>query len=118
MITSDELAQIRADVAGLLPDTGQILGVTLAGDGQGGMTETWGTATANIAYRLDPVRGREQVAGAALQDYHTFVLTLPHNASLTPAHRFQAEDGTLFSVTSVDTQKSWRVSVRAIVERL
>jgi hypothetical protein len=118
MITTDELAQIRADVAGLLPDTGNILSLTIAGDGQGGQVETWGTATAGVAYRLDPVRGRELPAGAAIQPYHTFILTLPHDAVIAASNRFETQTGAVFSVTSVDGEKSWRVSTRATVERI
>jgi SPP1 family predicted phage head-tail adaptor len=117
MLTADELTAIRADVARLLPDTGYVLSLTQTSDGQGGFTETWGTAT-TTTYRLDPVRGQEQQAGAALQPYHTFTLTLPYSVTVTPAQRFQAADGTRYAITSVDGAKSWKASTRATVEAL
>lgn len=118
MLPFRELDAIRKDVLTLLPETGQILVSTGASDGQGGYTETWGTATANVPYRLDPLKGREQVAGAAVQPYHSFVLTLLHGTEITTANRFEAEGGQVYSVTSVDDGKSWQASVRAYVEKV
>jgi SPP1 family predicted phage head-tail adaptor len=115
MLTTDELTAIRADVARLLPETGYLLSLTQISDGQGGFTETWGTAT-TTPYRLDPVRAQEQLSGAALQPYHTFTLTLPYSVTVTPAQRFQAADGTRYAITAVDGSKSWKASTRATVE--
>jgi SPP1 family predicted phage head-tail adaptor len=117
-LSTDELAQIRADVLTLLPDTGNILSSSLSPDGSGGWTTTWGTATAGVNYRLDPIRAREQVAGAALTSFHTFILTLPHNTTVAAQNRFKAADGTEYNVVSVDAGKSWQVSVRCEVERI
>jgi hypothetical protein len=115
-LSTDELAQIRADVLTLLPDTGDILSSTLSPDGSGGWTTTWGTATAGVNYRLDPIRARENVAGAALTSFSQFQLTLPHDATVLPEHRFYAADGSLYNILGVDGGKSWKVSVRCIVE--
>jgi SPP1 family predicted phage head-tail adaptor len=115
MLTNDELTAMRADVERLLPDTGYLLSATEVSDGQGGFAATWGTAT-TTAYRLDPVRGQEQLSGAALQPYHTFTLTLPYSVTVTPGQRFQAADGTRYSIVAVDGSKSWKVSTRATVE--
>ena len=117
-LSSTELAAIRTDIAQLLPDTGHVLSVTNTSDGMGGFTETWGTATASVAYRLDPLRGREQLAGGAVDAFHTFQLTLAHSVTITTANRFKAADGTQFAVVSVDPEKSWKASTRAVVERV
>jgi SPP1 family predicted phage head-tail adaptor len=115
-LTAAELAQIRADVLTLLPDTGYILSVTQVNNG-GVITETWGTA-GTVSYRLDHKTGREVVAGGAVNSYEYWVLTLPYDAALTTANRFKASDGTQYSVQSVDDGKSWQASVRAQVTQL
>jgi SPP1 family predicted phage head-tail adaptor len=117
-LSSNDLTQIRADVESLLPDTGDILSSSLVSDGAGGWTTTWGTATSGVSYRLDPIRQREIVAGAALTSYNQFQLTLPYDTTVTAENRFQASDGTQYSILGVDDSKSWRVSVRCVVEKL
>lgn len=117
VLSSSDLAQIRADVLDLLPDTGYILSSSLASDGAGGYTETWGTA-GTVTYRLDPIRQRESVAGAALTSFNMFQLTLPYDTTVEPENRFKADDGALYSVLGVDDGKSWIASVRCVVEKL
>ena len=116
-LSSSDLTQIRADVASLLPDTGSILSSSLASDGAGGWTTTWGTASSGVSYRLDPIRQREETGGGRLDDYHNFQLTLPWNTTIAAENKFQASDGQLYNVIGVDDGKSWQVSVRCIVER-
>jgi hypothetical protein len=113
-----ELADLQDDLAAaLLPDTCTILAVTYASDGQGGQTETWGTAAASVACRLDALRGFEGQAGAAVQPFHAWVITLPANTTITPANRI-VHGGATYSVTSVDGAKSWEACVRAYVEAI
>ena len=118
-ITSAELAQMRDDIELLLPDTCAILSVTRASDGQGGWTDTWGTATASVKCRLDAInpkgRNQELVIGGAVKPFHTYVLSLPHGTSITTANRVEVS-GQTFSVTGVDLGKSWSAVVRCIVE--
>ena len=116
VLSSSDLAQIRADVLDLLPDTGYILSSSLAPDGAGGYTETWGTA-GTVAYRLDPIRQRESVAGGAVTPFHSFILTLPYNTAIEPEYIFKASDGQQYNVIGLDDGKSWQASVRCMVER-
>jgi head-tail adaptor len=116
-LSTDELAQIRADVLTLLPDTGYLLSSSFAPDGAGGWIETWGTA-GTVSYRLDPIRQRESVAGAALTSFNQYQLTLPYNTAVTPEYRFQAASGARFSILGVDGGKSWAASVRCLVEAI
>lgn len=116
-LTDAELAYMRDAIADLLPDRANILSVTRTPDGQGGFTEAWGTVTAGVACRIDPVRGREQVAGVALQPFHHFVGTFPHDATITETHRIEVNDS-VFAVIAVDPDKSWKVATRAALERV
>lgn len=114
-LSAAELASMRAEVLYLMPDTCAILSATSAADGYGGYTVTWGTATASIACRIDSVRKSENQAGAALQPFHGYVLTLPYNATITTDNRV-VYGGDTYNVLSVDSDKSWPVSVRCMVE--
>ena len=116
MLSNAELTQMRADIADLMPDTCNILTVTRLPDGQGGVTDTWGTATASVACRLDAYRGKEAMSGDALQAFNTYVLTVPHDTTITTASRVEHESVT-YNVTSVDEYKSWPITRRAILER-
>lgn len=122
MLTAKELASIRADVNELLPDTGYIIGITKTADGQGGYTESTAVvANGTVSCRLDAkiintLRSGESVAGAAIQPFHQFILTLPYNAPITVENQFLKGDE-LYNVISVDSDKSWNASIRIIVER-
>lgn len=116
-LSSDELTAIRDTVAELLPDTGgAVLVSTQTSDGMGGFTQTWGTAAGTISYRLDPLRGSERLAAEAQQGFQAYQLTLPHDTTVTTAHRFEDGDGNQYAVKSVDGSKSWLSSVRCMVE--
>lgn len=112
-----ELDSMREDIESLLPDIGNILSVTTATDGAGGITETWGTLTVGVACRLDAISGKEQLAGGAIEPFHRYVLTLPYSVVITSAHRFE-HNSIEYSVISVDSDKSWATCTRAIVERV
>lgn len=116
MLTDPELEAIRAAIESLLPDTCDILSVTRASDGQGGWTDTWGTATASAPCRLDVARpGGEQVFGASVQPFTGYILTMAHDETITPSNRVSC-NGQIFSVVSVDLAKSWDGSRRAYLE--
>jgi len=93
MLNDNDLAYMRGALNELLPATCHILTVTRVSDGQGWFTETWGTATANVACRLDYQSGigmgRESVIGGALQTYSGFVITLPHDTTLEENNRIK-----------------------------
>lgn len=116
MLPSDELTRLQADLLVTLPDTCALLSATTAPDGYGGVTETWGTVSANVACRLDAYRGKEAIAGAALNPYQTFVVTLPADTAITPAHRV-LHGGTTYNVVSV-SDGSLLGCKRAIVEKV
>jgi len=101
--------------ADLLPDTCDILTVTETADGQGGVTKSWGTAYSNVAFRLDMKQGREMVAGGALQPFTMYTGSLPYDATITTADRILYEGGT-YAVTSVNTNQSWNVVRRVVLE--
>ena len=119
-LTDAELASIRADIADLLPDTCIIIAVTNTADGMGGYTR--GTAAVGtVDCRLDAkiinsLRSSERLAAGGIQPFHQFILTVPHNTSITPENQVQ-KGSEVYNVISVDADKSWNGAVRVILER-
>jgi hypothetical protein len=113
-----ELDDLQADLTGeLLPDTCHILSATRASDGQGGFTETWGTATANVACRLDAVKNYEALSAAGMQPFGVWLFTLPAATTITSANRIRHGAAT-YNVTGLDAGKSWAACLRVYAEAL
>jgi head-tail adaptor len=116
ILSTPELEYIRTSIESMLPDTCNILSATLASDSAGGMTATWGTVGTAIACRLDAFRGNESIQGASLAPQNAYVLTLAHDATIDTDDRVVV--GThIFTVTSVDLEKSWAGCTRVYLER-
>jgi head-tail adaptor len=117
-LTDAELASMRAsleDVA--LPDVCNILSVTRTPDGQGGFTDSWGTASTSVPCRLHYSQGVETVAGGGLKAFSGWVLTLPYATTISAANRVEVGSDT-YSVTSVDSGKSWSTCIRVKLAKL
>lgn len=116
-ITNAELTDIRSAIEDLLPGTCNILSATRTSDSQGGYTETWGTATADLSCRIDNVSKSEQLFGGVIQPFTGFVLSLPWDTTITTAHRVEI-GSTYYNVRGVDNGKSWNAVVRALIEEV
>ena len=117
-LTTAELAQIRADINSLLPDTCSILGITRTSDGAGGWTEAQGTVTANVPCRLDfPNPGKEQMSGGALIPFKQGILSMAYDVTVTTAHQILMNSVT-YNVTAVNDNQAWIGSKQVIVERV
>lgn len=118
-LSSADLSSMREAIEELLPDTCSIMSITRTSDGQGGWSEAWGTAVGGtaVACRLDYVSGRTEFTGGAIQPYTGFVMTLPYNATVTTANRL-IHNGKTYSITGLDTYKSWALDTRCKVERV
>lgn len=116
-LSSAELAQMRADVLELLPDTCSILAVSYTSDGEGGLTEAWGTAYANVACRIDFTSGVETNIGGAVNPYTRAKISLPYDTVLATTNRILT-GGYTYAVTSINNGQSWNVAVRAELERV
>ena len=115
-LTAKELAVMRSVIADLLPETCQVLTVTRTSDGQGGMTETWGTA-ATTTCRVDWKSGIETVQGGAVQPYRRCIITLPYDTTVAEGYRLQV-DTDVYAVTSVDNGKSWDACLRVEADKV
>jgi head-tail adaptor len=116
-LTVKELAQMREDIEDLMPSVCDILSVAYTSDGEGGMSEAWGTAIADVKCRLDYRSGSEKVTGGAVQSYSKAVLSLPYGTAITTSHRVKI-DSAVWSVKSVNEKQSWDAVRRAELERV
>jgi head-tail adaptor len=116
-LTARELAQMRADIEDLMPDVCDILSVTYVSDGEGGMTETWGTVSADVKCRVDYRSGSEKMTGGAIQPYSKAVLSLPYSTTISTTNRVKM-DAYVWSVLSVNNKQSWDAVRRAELERV
>ncbi len=114
-IDTGMLAAMRDAIGQLLPDTCRIITITHAADGQGGMTDTRGTAS-SIDCRLDVISGREQIAGGALQPFTSYVLSVPYDTEITTLQEVLHSSIT-YSVVSVNTSASWNAVKRVQLEK-
>jgi hypothetical protein len=119
MLSNSELAYMRDSIGELLPDTCNILSGTITPDGFGGVSLTWGTATASVACRLDIVKSTEgeAVQAAGVRAYQEVRLSLPYDTTLTTTQRVQ-HGGFTYNVQSVNNDQSWIAVKRAILERV
>lgn len=117
-LSANELAYMRAAVASLLPDTCHILTITRTTDNAGGWTDTAGTAYANVACRLDiPKPGSETMVNGSLTSFKSPTVTFAYDATVTEANQLKFGT-TIYNVTSVNTDQSWKADVVCTVERV
>lgn len=113
------LAAMRSAISSeLLPDTCHVLSVTKTPDGQGGQTTTWGTASANVACRVDVQQGRELISGGGLQPFSSVMLSLPYDTTITEANRVLHGGVTYAVVAPPNTDQSWIAVKRVMLEKV
>jgi hypothetical protein len=116
-IDTTMLAAMREAIAELLPDTCTILSPTSTPDGYGGVTTTWGTATASVACRLDMKQGRELASGESVQPFTAYTLSLPWDATINASWRVVVSSVT-YAVTSINIGQSWKAVTRCELEKV
>jgi hypothetical protein len=118
LIVDSDLAYMRAMVLEMLPDKCNILSETITPDGQGGVSSTWGTASTNIACRLDDkALGTNQLVAIAigLKAAHQYQLSLPYDATISAGNRVEIS-GATYTVINVNANQSWLAVTRAALE--
>lgn len=115
MLTSSELTYMRDAIEQLLPDTCTIQSVTTTPDGFGGVTETLTTTASNVACRLDMTSGREPAIGGAVQQFTSYMLSLPYNTTIAATDRVVI-NSVSYAVTSINEGISWQAVKRVTLE--
>lgn len=107
MFSTAELAQMRADIASLYPDTCHIMGITRTSDGAGGWTDAAGTVTANVPCRFDfPKPGRESVVNGSNIPFKAGEVCMAWDTTVTTAHQL-LKGGTTYNIIAVNDAQSW-----------
>jgi hypothetical protein len=117
-IDSSMLAAMREAIEDLLPDVANILTVTNAADGQGGVTQTWATSCANVRFRLDMESGSEPISGGGVSvPFTRYKGSLPYDTTIASGNRIQ-HLGITYAVTSINTSQSWQAVLRVDLEKV
>ena len=119
-LSAAELAQMRAAIGELLPDTCNLLEVSRTSDGAGGWSETWGTVTGGsaLACRLDfRDAGRESVTNASLTPYQSGILSIAYDAPISTNYRVEI-GADVYAVKGENTDQSWLTVRQISVERV
>lgn len=120
MLSSADLQYMRDTSEELLPDTCTILSPTNAPDGYGGVEQTWGTVSAAVACRLDhrkTLSQDETIAGAAIQPFSSYMLTIPYDETIEEKYRI-VHNSVTYNVVTVNTGQSWKAIKRCSVEKV
>src|SRR5690349_5592668 len=96
ILTAGEMADIRADMEAILPDTCTITRTPNVQNDSGGWADGTPVAT-DVACRLGPVAGRERVLGGRVVEESDAVLTLPYDADVEGADTI-THGGTVYQV--------------------
>lgn len=117
MLDNTMLTAMRDAIEQLLPDTCDILSVTNTPDGMGGVTQTWGTATASVPCRVDLMTNamNEMVKGAAVNAYPQYMLSVPYDTTIAVENRI-LHNGITYAVVKINTSQSWKAVGRAVLE--
>ena len=115
MLDTSALTYMRESVELLMPDVCNVLAVTEVNNGQGGITETWGTAYSNVKCRLDMKSGNMPVVGGAVQQFTSYMLSLPYDTVIDATSRVEI-DSVTYAVTSINDGQSWNVVKRVTLE--
>ena len=114
MLTANDLTAMREAVAGLFPDTCNLLTLTYTRDGYGGQVETWGTISVNIPCRLDILSGSKAVAAGVLAFFNTYVFSMPYDTVIDALMRVE-HNGNTYSINSINEDVSWSIVKRVSV---
>lgn len=120
LLTTAELAELRAVQVLALPDTVVIHRYTLASDGMGNYDQAW-AAVGTVAARLYPqsvrTMGETTAGGAQVMSETRWFVTLPYGTTISAADRLRI-GGRTWEIYQVNNTESWQTAVRCEVYAL
>lgn len=118
-LSTQEIAQLRADQSSYFPDTCTLQTVARTSDDQGGWTESWANTYTSVACRLAPERTSqaEQLEGDQIAALSLWVLTVAHNQALDETMRVVHASET-YEIMRLEDTHSNRTAKRAYLRRL
>lgn len=111
-LTTGELTQMRTTIRTILPGSAIVHTATEAGDGSGGVIQTF-AAAGTYAARLMPeaLRGDELNRGAAMREVSPWILTLPRATTIDEKDQV-VYSGVTYEVIEVLDRHEWELSRR------
>ncbi len=135
-LSDAELTVMRAELFTTLPDSGHLESLSVSSDGEGGVSESWGTVTWTpsrtitadlpngtagtvLKYRLDPLEMRSQIemaASAEAREIH-YILVVEWDAPLAAGTvtRFVDKSNRAFNVRRFSPDNTWPICKRCMV---
>lgn len=117
MLTTDDLAYLRATQELALPGSVVVQRKTYASDGMGGFSETW-AVLGTVDGRIYPQRDRgagELVAGGQVLSVTRWWATLPVGTNVSARDRLLYQSRT-WEVIRVNNDQMWQTAVRCELE--
>lgn len=117
LLTDGELAILRTQVLGLLPDSAVLMRASETTDSYGNVVPAWGTV-GTVAARIDPYRmtGQDVRAGQEAGASY-YQLTLPYNAGMTDGDRVVI-GGNTYELKQMTQDHSARLFQRSLAVRV
>lgn len=118
VITTAELAAMRAVADDFLPDLCTIATPTASVDATGSPIETFANTYTSVACRLDPTgAGDEAVMNLALEGQSSWWLNIPYDQPIDEAYQV-VHDSRTYQIKSVWDTQSYRTIRRALMVRV
>jgi hypothetical protein len=122
MLTTGQLARMRADANRLLDKTATIFRRTLIDDGRGGQRADYSTKVGeDVACRLSATsvrgRARDAVKGEKIEAAEGWIVSLPVGTDVEETDRLEIDDVTYEIVSSL-AGRSFEVNIRLIVKKV
>lgn len=118
MFSAKELAELREEIYGLLPDTAVILRSTLVTESSGAWTETYVPA-GTVACRIDPIRSLDTGGVISLQEANKsmYQLTVPFGTDIENGDQVSVND-VVYELIQLHDNHSQRIVTRGIVSEI
>ena len=118
-LSTNEIAQLRAEASAYLPDTCTIQVSTKIIDEIGGWSDEWDPTYTSVACRLAPVVAQkaETIVGSELAAVTVWVLTVAHNQALDETMRVVHANDT-YEIAQLQDTHSSRTAKRAFLRRV
>jgi len=118
-LSTQEVAQLRAEQSNYFPDTCTLQVLTQTDDDQGGWTESYANTYTSVSCRLSPMTTSqvELIEGAQVQAASRWVLTVAHNQAIDETMRVVHSSET-YEIEHLEDTHSNRTAKRAYLRRL
>ena len=116
LLDTNDMAYVRETAESAQPVTVHLLRNVPQEDGQGGFTDAYQIAYADVTARLSEMSGKERLQVGKLNVDDDYVLTLPYDQEVNEGMQVQRGDIT-YSVIFVNSGRSYDTARRVFLKR-